>query len=174
MLDKIIATLETGIAALGKVVALFILVIIAVMIFEMVSRGMFGHSATWAGDVSAWLLVSFIFLGGPWALARGNFVRVDALHEHFPPLVKAIIDTTVSTILFALFIGVLLKFGGEFAMKSFAMSERSATGNWGGPLWLPKMMMPVGAALLCVAWVLHLLRLWRDVLRGTADGPVDG
>lgn len=171
MLDKTIAVLEAVIAALGKTVALFILAIIAVMIFEMVSRGVFGHSASWAGDVTAWLLVAFIFLGGPWALARGNFVRVDALHERFSPLVKAVIDSTVSTLLFVLFVGVLLKFGGEFALKSFAMGERSATGNWGGPLWLPKAMMPLGAALLCVAWLLNLLRLWRDALRG---GPADG
>jgi TRAP-type mannitol/chloroaromatic compound transport system permease small subunit len=174
MLDKTIAILETFIAALGKTVALFVLAIIGLMIFEMVSRGVFSHSVAWAGDVSTWLLVSFIFLGGPWAMARGKFVRVDALYERFSPLAKAIIDTTVSTILFALFIGVLLKLGGEFALKSFAMGERSATGNWGGPLWLPKAMMPVGAALLCVAWLLNLLRLWRDALRPGADGAADG
>jgi len=174
MLDKTIAILEAFIVALGKTVALFVLAIIGLMIFEMVSRGVFSHSVTWAGDVSTWLLVSFIFLGGPWAMARGNFVRVDALHEHFSPLAKAIIDSTISTILFALFIGVLLKFGGEFALKSFAMGERSATGNWGGPLWLPKAMMPVGAALLCVAWVLNLLRLWRDALRPGTDGAANG
>lgn len=174
MLDKIIAILEAFIAAIGKTVALFVLAIIGLMIFEMVSRGMFSHSVAWAGDVSTWLLVSFIFLGGPWAMAQGNFVRVDALHEHFSPLAKAIIDSTVSTILFALFIGVLLKFGGEFALKSFAMGERSATGNWGGPLWLPKAMIPVGATLLCVAWLLNLLRLWRDALRRRLDGVVNG
>lgn len=174
MLDKTIAVLEAFIAAVGKTVSLFIIAIIGVMIFEMISRGVFSHSVAWAGDVSTWLLVSFIFLGGPWAMARGNFVRVDALHEHFSPLAKAIIDSTVSTILFALFIGILLKFGGEFALKSFAMGERSATGNWGGPLWLPKVMMPLGAALLCVAWLLNLLRLWRDALRPADDGTANG
>lgn len=165
MLDNTISVLERFITGLGRVVALFVLAIIAVMVFEMVSRGVFGRSAAWAGDVSAWLLVAFIFLGGPWALSRGNFVRVDALHEHFPPMVKAIIDSTVSTLLFAVFAAALIKLGGEFALKSFAMGERSATGSWNGPVWLAKGMMPLGAALLCVAWVLHLLRLWRDALR---------
>jgi len=170
MLDATIKVLEGFIAALGRCVALFVLAIIAVMIFEMVSRGVFGHSAAWAGDVSAWLLVAFIFLGGPWALAKGNFVRVDALHEHFAPMAKAVIDTTVSTLLFAVFAAALIKLGGDFAIKSFVMGERSATGSWNGPVWLAKAMMPVGAGLLCLAWVLHLLRLWRDAL-GRGDIP---
>lgn len=170
MLDTTITVLERFITALGRGVAFFVLAIIAVMIFEMVSRGVFGQSAAWAGDVSAWLLVAFIFLGGPWALAQGNFVRVDALHEHFSPMVKAIIDSTVSTLLFAVFAAALIKLGGEFALKSFAMGERSATGSWSGPVWLAKAMMPLGTGLLCVAWVLHLLRLWRAALR-PGDAP---
>jgi len=165
MLDTAITALDRVITTLGRAVALLVLVIIAVMIFEMVSRGVFGRSAAWAGDVSAWLLVAFIFLGGPWALARGKFVRVDALHEHFRPMTKAIIDSTVSTLLFAVFAAALLKLGGEFASKSFAMGERSATGSWNGPVWLAKAMMPLGTGFLVLAWLLHLLRLWRDALR---------
>ncbi len=164
MLDTMIDFIERLIAAIGRVVALFVLVIIAVMIYEMVSRGLFGRSVGWASDLSSWLLVAFIFLGGPWAMARGNFVRVDALFEKFPPLVKALVDTVLSTALFALLIWVLVSFGGSFAFKSFAMGERSATGGWAGPVWAAKAMLPAGAALLVVAWLLNLLKAWRDAL----------
>lgn len=163
-MDSTIRFLEGVVSAIGRAVSLLVLVIIAVMVYEMAARALFGHSARWAGDVSAWLLAAFIFLGGPWALARGNFVRVDAVFEHFSPLWRALIDTFVSTVLFALLIGVLLWFGGEFAMQSFAMGERSATGGWGGPVWVAKAMLPIGSALLVVAWILNLLRAWRDAL----------
>jgi TRAP-type mannitol/chloroaromatic compound transport system permease small subunit len=166
MLRTVIDVLERVIAGIGRVVALFVLAIIAIMLYEMFSRAVLGWSVRWASDVSTWLLVSFIFLGGPWALARGKFVRVDAIHEHFSPLTRAIIDTVVSTALFALFVWVLLSFGYEFALKSFAMGERSATGDWGGPVWLAKAMVPVGSALLVLAWVLNILRSWRDALHG--------
>ncbi|MBX9458864.1 MAG: TRAP transporter small permease subunit [Aquamicrobium sp.] len=164
MLNTIINLLERLITGIGRVVALFVLAIIAIMIYEMFSRAVLGRSVRWAGDASTWLLVAFIFLGGPWAMAKGNFVRVDAVYEHFSPLAKAIVDTVVSTALFALFIWVLLSFGYDFALKSFAMGERSATGGWGGPVWLPKAMLPIGAALLVLAWILNLLRGWRDAL----------
>lgn len=170
MLDLSIDLLERIIGAIGRSVALFVLVIIGVMIFEMVSRGAFGHSVSWAGDLSSWLLVAFIFLGGPWAMARGNFVRVDAVFEHFPPLVKALVDTFLSTILFAALIGVLLSYGYDFAMKSFAMGERSATGGWDGPVWLAKAMVPAGATLLIAAWLLNLLKSWRTVIENRKNG----
>lgn len=165
MLNNTINILERFIEGIGRIVALFVLVIIAVMVFEMIARASFGRSIRWASDVSTWLLVAFIFLGGPWAMARGNFVRVDALYEHFSPLLKALVDTFVSTALFVLLIWVLLWFGSDFALKSFAMGERSATGGWGGPVWLPKAMLPIGSALLVLAWLLNVLRSWREVFK---------
>ncbi|WP_026380812.1 TRAP transporter small permease subunit [Afifella pfennigii] len=161
MLDRLLRLIDRAIELLGKAAALAILGMIAVMVFEMVARGVFGQSMPWAAEVTSWLLVAMVFLGGPWALARGNFVRVDAIYERFTPMTKALIDTFVSTALFVLFCGVLIKFGGDFAMKSFAMGERSATGGWGGPVWLPKMLMPLGAGLLAIGWIAHLLHAWR-------------
>ncbi len=161
MLQRIFRVVDTAIEWLGRLAALAILAIIAVMILEMVARGAFGTSMPWAGDVSSWLLVAMIFLGGPWALARGNFVRVDAVYERFGPRTRAILDTTLSTVLFVLFCGALIRFGGEFAMKSFAMGERSATGGWSGPVWVAKALMPIGSCLLALAWLSHLGRAWR-------------
>ncbi|MDQ0316849.1 TRAP transporter small permease subunit [Amorphus orientalis] len=162
MLRRIVAVIDAFIAGLGKLVALLILVIIAIMIAEMISRDLFSVSMAWAGELSSWLLVAMIFLGGPWALARGNFVRVDAVFDRFGARTRALVDTLVSSILFALFCGVLIKFGGEFALKSFAMGERSATGGWGGPVWAAKGLVPVGAILLVLAWISHLYHAWQD------------
>ena len=68
MLNTIINLLERLITGIGRVVALFVLAIIAIMIYEMFSRAVLGRSVRWAGDASTWLLVAFIFLGGPWAM----------------------------------------------------------------------------------------------------------
>ncbi|WP_420392648.1 TRAP transporter small permease subunit [Acuticoccus sp.] len=160
MLARAVAAIDAVIAALGRAAAFTVLGIIAVILFEMVMRGWLGRSQPWTGDVSAWLLAALIFLGGPWALARGHFVRVDALYDRFSPRAKALVDTLVSTALFALFVGVLLRFGWSFFAKSYAIGEVSATGAWSGPVWLAKGLLPLGAALLVLAWASHLYHVW--------------
>ena len=169
MLDKTIAFLEAVITTIGRAAALLVLAIIAVMIAEMVSRGVFGHSLPWSGDVSRWLMVALIFLGGPWALVSGKFVRVDALFGRLSPKTQAILDSTVSTVMFALLAGTLLWLGWDFAKRSLLIWETSATGRWRGPVWVAKALLPLGTALLICAWALHLLRLWRDVIHPPED-----
>lgn len=161
MIERIIRVIDAVIAGIGKAAAFLVLVIIAVIIIEMVARGGFGRSQPWANDVTSWLLAALIFLGGPWALANGNFVRVDALFDRFGWRTRALIDTFVSTALFILFCGTLLWFGWNFFARSAAIGETSASGSWGGPVWLAKGLLPLGALLLALAWISHLHHLWR-------------
>lgn len=161
MTARAIRLIDAVIVGIGKAAAFLVLAIIAVIIIEMVARGGFGNSQPWANDVTSWLLAALIFLGGPWALANGNFVRVDALFDRFGWRTKVLIDTIVTTALFILFCGTLLYFGGAFFARSFAIGETSASGSWGGPVWLAKGLLPLGAVLLALAWISHLYHLWQ-------------
>src|SRR5690606_31487486 len=116
----------------------------ALIIFEMASRGLFAQSFPWTQDISAWLLTIFVMIGGPYALLRGQFVRVDLIFARLSKRNQAIVDTFLSTALLVLFVGVLVWRGGDFFLSSYAMTERSATGAWGGPVWIPKLMIPLG------------------------------
>lgn len=173
MLNSAIKFADSLIAGLGRIAALLILAIIATMVFEMVMRGVFGMSTPWAGDVSSWLLVGVIFLGGPWALANGNFVRVDAVFGVFPARVKALIDSTISTALFALFAYVLIDFGGDLALRSFQIGETSATGSWNGPVWVSKALVPLGTVILSLAWLSHLVKSWQELKPDRTDADHD-
>lgn len=164
MLHGTIRVIERILELIGKAVALLVLVVTGLIVYEMTARGVFGTSSPWAHELSTWLLTAFVFLGGPWALTKGQFVRVDVLHATMSPKTKAVIDTVVSSVLFALFAGVLVWFGSKFALTSFGVGERSATGGWGGPVWVAKALVPIGSTLLCLAWLAHVLRLWRDAL----------
>ncbi|GLQ06798.1 TRAP transporter small permease subunit [Sneathiella chinensis] len=170
MLERLSGYIDQGLAVIGKIVAFLIFAMIGVIVFEMISRGLFDMPSSWAHELSAWMLTLFILLGGPWALAKGQFVRVDVFHAAMSPKMKALIDTFVSTILFACFAAVLVWLGGKFAYGSFLIGERSATGGWGGPVWIAKAAIPVGGALLCLAWVSHLIRLWAAVKAEAAGG----
>lgn len=162
MVESLIRMIERVVSGLGRAVSFLVLGMMGLIVVEMVSRGMFERSLPWTHELSSWLLTTFIFLGGPYALLRGQFVRVDVVFERLSPRARFLVDLLFSTTLFAAFVGVLVWRGGDFFMSSFAMGERSATGVWGGPVWLVKLMIPLGSSLLCLAWVAHLLRSWRD------------
>lgn len=170
MLDALCRAIDRALALIGRTVALTVLVMIALITVEMFSRGVLNISLPWVQDLCAWLLTALIMLGGPYALLRGQFVRVDIVFAQLSPKNKAIVDSVFTTTLLALFIWVLVTKGGDFFLSSFAMDERSATGSWSGPVWVAKFMVPLGGVLLGLAWVAHLVRAWHDVASSSDIG----
>jgi TRAP-type mannitol/chloroaromatic compound transport system permease small subunit len=165
MLERLIGWIDTAVAAIGKGASFLTLLMTALIVLEMVSRSFFGTSWGWVYDLSGWLLAAYIFLGGAWTLQRGQFVRVDILFTRFSPRTRALVDLVAGTALFVLFAGALLWLGTRFAWQSFLMNEVSATGAWDAPVYVAKALLPIGVVLLCLAWLSHILKLWRNGLR---------
>jgi TRAP-type mannitol/chloroaromatic compound transport system permease small subunit len=130
-----------------------IYVMIAVIMYETVARYFFDAPTPWAHDVSGWLQTAYIFLGGALALQKGSFVRVDIFFGRLSPRGRAWVDLTFGTTLFACFAVVMIWKGADLAMLSFKMGETSSTGVWKGPVFPAKLMVPVGMALLSLAWL---------------------
>jgi TRAP-type mannitol/chloroaromatic compound transport system permease small subunit len=164
-MDRLLAWLDAVTAGIGRAVSLAIFVMIAVIAFEVVARYFFNAPTAWAQDVSGWLQVAYVLLGGAFALQSGYFVRVDVLYARLPRRVQAAIDLTLTTTLFVCFASVLIWKGSEVALQSFRMGEISATGSWRGPVWPAKFLIPAGVALLSLAWLAHVLRQIRVLLR---------
>lgn len=148
--------------AIGRLVSLAIFVMVGVIMIETVARYFFNAPTPWAHDVSGWLQVAYVFLGGAYALQRGYLVRVDVLYASLPPRMQALIDLSLSTVFFACFAGVMIWKGTDLALQSLAMNEVSATGAWRGPIWPAKFMIPIGMVLLTLAW---LARMAEQALR---------
>lgn len=156
--------------AIGRLVSLAIFVMIGVIMIEIVARYFLNAPTPWAHDVSRWLQVAYVFLGGAFALQRGYLVRVDVLYASLPPRVQALIDLFVSTVFFGCFAVVMIWKGTDLALQSLAMNEVSATGAWRGPVWPAKFMVPIGMALLTLAW---LARMAEQALRLIDPRKVD-
>ncbi|WP_158971312.1 TRAP transporter small permease subunit [Chachezhania sediminis] len=162
-MTAIIRIIDTIMTVLGRLAMLFVPVILVLILAEIGHRAIVGRSLTFVEDLASWLLVAMVFLGGPPTLLWGKFVRVDAAHEHYSPLAKALLDTFVTTALMVCFLYAMIWLGTNFAMKSFNTGEISATGSWNGPVWVAKALVPLGSALLGLAWISHVLKLWQDV-----------
>lgn len=168
-MNPIIRTIDAVITAIGRLAMAIVLVILGLILAEIGYRAIVGRSLTFVEDLASWLLVAMVFLGGPVALIRGQFVRVDAAYEHYSPKVKALLDTVLSTVLMGCFLYAMIWLGTNFALKSYNTGEVSATGSWGGPVWVAKALVPFGSAILGLGWISHLLKLWRTAMQGGGD-----
>ncbi|WP_161601020.1 TRAP transporter small permease subunit [Pseudooceanicola batsensis] len=168
-MTRIIRIIDTIMIWLGRLAMMLVPIILVLILAEIGYRAVVGRSLTFVEDLASWLLVAVVSLGGPPTLMRGEFVRVDAAYDHYGPRAKALLDTVLSTALMACFLYAMVWLGSNFAMKSFNTGEVSATGSWDGPVWVAKALIPLGSALLGLAWISHVLKLWVDVRAGAAD-----
>lgn len=145
-------------AAIGRITSYLIFAMIGVIMVEIIARSAFNAPTSWVHDVSGWLQVFYIFLGGAWALQKGYLVRVDIFYQDMSVRGQALVDVFISTALFAAFAWVMIGNGWTLAMRSFAIGEVSGNGGWGGPVWPAKFMIPIGMALMTLSWAARCIR----------------
>lgn len=164
-MQKIIDVIDRIIAAIGDAVKYSVLLIIALVLIEVVSRALFNASFTWTREIAQWIGAGIILIGGAHALIDNKFVRVDVIYGAMPPRTRALVDLILGTACFVLVAYVLIQYGGTFAMMSIKRMETSSA-SWGGPVWIAKSLLPVSGVLLSLAWVSISLKNIQ-VLRGT-------
>ncbi|MFA5521756.1 MAG: TRAP transporter small permease [Castellaniella sp.] len=107
-----------------------------------------------------------------WALSfatlqRAN-IRVDALYQHLPVRVCALLDW-IALVALAIFIVVMTRWAGEVALTSWT---RNATANTtlGTPLWIPQALWVLGLLWFCLVLALMLLRASIALVTGDLPG----
>jgi TRAP-type mannitol/chloroaromatic compound transport system permease small subunit len=152
MIRRLLDATDKSIETIGRGISYLIIFMILIIIYETTMRYLFNAPTSWVHDVSGWLQVVYILIGGSYAFKRGYFVRVDVLYNVFSPRTKLVIDLTVGSILFLAFIYILVVKGAILAYDSVMLNEISSTGQWNGPVWPAKIAIPLGAIFLLFAW----------------------
>jgi len=150
----------------GRILSYLILIIIGVVLFEVTLRYVFNSPTVWVHEMSGLLLMSYIMLGGGYTLLHRSHIKIDIFYERLSPKTRLILDLTIASLLFFCFTGVLLWKGGILAFQSVMIREISPSGVWTGPLYPFKLLIPVGALLIMVQWVVMLIRDFRQVRVG--------
>ncbi len=158
--------MRTGIGA-----AYLLFLILGIIVLDVIMHSVFGAPLAWTQDLVRWSLVFYIFLGGAYALQAGAFVRVDLLYARLTPRAQGLIDLTVSTGLVVLFLAVMINEGLAFGLHAFRIAETTATATWQGPVWPAKLVLPVGSALLGLAWLADAIRALDRLLASPPRDP---
>ena len=141
---------------LGRLLALSIFLVTAVVIYEVFLRGALGQPTTWANETTIYLSACAYLLSGGYALAHRRHVRIDLLYDRLAPRTRARLDL-FTFIFFFIYVGALIWVGTTLAWSSFLEGEGTGT-PWNPRIWPVKFAIPLAGLLLLLQGVSNLLR----------------
>ncbi len=140
----------------GKVLSYFLFAFFALLLMEVVLRYFFNSPTVWGNELAQLLFGTYAVVGGGYILRTGGHVNVDIIYARFSTKTKAALDI-ITSVLFFLFCGMLLVYGGSLAWDSLSRFEHSQSA-WNPPLYPAKLMIPLAAILLIVQGLAKLIR----------------
>jgi TRAP-type mannitol/chloroaromatic compound transport system permease small subunit len=142
----------------GKLFAWCVVILTAVVTYEVVMRYVFRKPSGWAYDVSYMLYGALFLMAGAYALSRNAHVRADFIYRHLKPRTQASLDLVMYVVAF--FPGVLaLNYAGfNFARLAYMMNEHSAFSPNGPPVYPFKMLLPIAGFLLLLQGIAEVIR----------------
>ena len=158
----------------GRLTCLLLVPLIGVMVFEVVSRTLFGTltewgmndlavsiglgPTLWSYDISRMLGGVIFMAAAGYALMRGVHIRADFLYRTWSPRTQATVD---ATLYLAFYFPAMLFFfwtASDFWLDAFQRNERAMDTTWAPILWPARLAMPVGAFLLLLQGIAELFR----------------
>ncbi len=148
------------ITRIGNAVSWIWAVLLGVIVINVFMRYALGEGRIEFEEIQ-WHLYSIGFMIGLGrAVVDDAHIRVDIVHERLSPVMRAWIDL-YGIMLFVLpFVALMLIYAVPFIADSLATSETSPSPGGLPYRWLIKSMLFIGFALLGLAAVSRLTRLW--------------
>jgi len=151
-------------AKFGWFVALMIVPMIAIMIWEVIMRYFFNAPSLWAYEISLFMFGAYIALAGGYTLLVKGHVNVDIIWGRLPLRWRSIVDV-VTSVLFFLYVGVLFKVSLEATVLSWQLLETSMT-HWAPPYYPLRTTLPVACLLLLLQGLAKFIRDLNTAITG--------
>jgi len=144
--------------AVGRASGWLIVVLTAVIGFEVYSRYLLGSPNDWVFDASYMLFGTMFMLAGAYTLAQDGHVRGDFMYGSFTPRQQAGLDMALYLAFFMPGVAALVWAGYGFALDSWAIREGSPLVPDGPPQYPFKTVIPVAGGLLLLQGAAEILR----------------
>ena len=155
-MKRFLQTIDAINAWVGNFLSYFLFAFFALLFIEVILRYFFNSPTVWANELAQMLFGTYAILGGGYILLTGGHGNVDIVYSRFSIKTRAALDI-VTSLLFFLFCGMLLTYGGSLAWDSLSRFEHSQSA-WNPPLYPAKLMIPLAAALLLLQGITKLIR----------------
>jgi C4-dicarboxylate transporter DctQ subunit len=149
--------------ALDQAEAIFIgaaLAFASLLLFvNVVLRYVFHWPISWAEEVSLYLMVWIVFIGGSMAVRTRGHMAIDLLPLVLSPKSRQRLSVFVA-LLALVFFAVFFWYSGQHVLRVQGIGQ--TTPVMGAPMWLAYLAMPVGSALMGLRTIQVLVRSLRE------------
>ncbi len=143
---------------LGHAFAWLIVVLTALITWEVLSRKFLDAPHAWVFDAQIMLYGTLFMMAGAYTLAKNGHVRGDVLYGFFPPRLQAGIDLTLYLLFFVPGSVAMVYAGWTYALESWAIREHSTIMVDGPPVYPFKFVIPLAGALILLQGVVEIVR----------------
>ncbi|MBN9670162.1 TRAP transporter small permease subunit [Roseibium aggregatum] len=149
MLNRLADGVDGSVRRIGEIMAWTGLALVLVIAFNVCARYLVSFGAVALQETEWHLMAVGALFGVPYALNRGEEVRVDVFYGHFSPGARRIVNAT-GALLLALASLVIAYLSLTFVQQSFMLGEGSADPGGLPARWLLKAAIPISFLLLAL------------------------
>lgn len=155
-MNTILDGITRFIKLIGDVCSLLILLLMAVVTYEVVARYVFNSPTSWAWLINKQIFGVYVMVAGGYALVHNSHIRIEMLYQHFPRLVKKVVQW-LTLMAACCFLGALL--WKSWVMGSEAWKTKEvAMGVFKLPLYPLKLFMPVATLLFLLGCIVAVFK----------------
>ena len=131
---------------IGRFAMYLIFVMMGVLLFSSISRGVFSVSHIWVVEMAQMTMAAYYILGGGYSLQLGSHVRMDLLYGRWSTRTRAIVDMITGC--FLIFYMVFLLYGGISSTQYAIEYNQKNYSSWAPPMAPIKVIMTFGIAMM--------------------------
>ena len=164
----------------GQIIALLLIPLIAVVVFEVISRNAFSilqnagfedlartlnlGPTLWVYDTSRMIAGVLFMAAAGYGLMRGVHIRADFIYRFWSDKTQATVDATLYLLLFIPSMIFFTIVSTEFWWLAFSTGETLQIDSaWGPLLWPARLAMPIGALLLTIQGIPEIFRAFHKM-----------
>jgi len=164
----------------GQIIALLLVPLIAVVVFEVFSRNSFSilqnagfedlarslnlGPTLWVYDTSRMIAGVLFMAAAGYGLLRGVHIRADFLYRFWSDKTQATVDATLYLLFFIPSMIFFTIISAKFWWLAFSTGETMQVDSaWGPLLWPARLAMPVGAFLLAIQGIPEIFRAFHKM-----------
>lgn len=156
-MQKLLLTVDAISTWFGKACAWTVVILTALITWEVFSRYVLNHPHAWVLDAQIMLYGVLFMTAGAYTLAKNGHVRGDVLYGFFRPRTQASIDLTLYILFFLPGVIALTWAGWTFANESLAIREQTFNAD-PLPVYPFKFFVPIAGAFLLLQGVVEIIR----------------
>ncbi len=154
-MDKFMRAFSTFDKWVARLAGWIVFAMMLIITYDVAMRYVFRAPTTWSFEISTYMLVAIVFLGGAWTLPAGGHVSVDIVTERVKPKTKALLGIITSSIaMFYLCIFSIAAF--SFTYQAWVNNVKS-TQYLGWTMWPIRSFLFIGGVLLFFEFFFRLV-----------------